>query len=270
MIRLAVQGAAGRMGRTILGLVARPPFSRRFALAGALERAGAVELGQDTGRMLGLSDSGVTIESDIVRALGKADVVIDFSVPASTMALVEWCADNSVAVVCGTTGFSTEEKTRLESAAGKIALLHSPNMSVGVNLLFHLAERAARILGDSAEPEILEIHHHHKRDAPSGTAQRLKDVVLTALGREEGDVVYGRRGTDVLRAGRELGVHALRGGDVVGDHTVYFFSEGERLELTHRASSRETFAAGALRGAEFLHGRSPGLYSMQDVLQLGE
>lgn len=268
MIAFAVHGAAGRMGRAVIGLSARPPFQDRFALVGAVEREGAQEVGKEVGQVVGLPDTGITIQSHMSEALKGARVVIDFSVPASSLRLVEYCAVRGIAVVSGTTGFNSDEKQALADFSRKIPVLSSPNMSVGVNLLFHLAETAARILGEGAQPEIMEIHHHHKRDAPSGTAQRLKEVVLSALKRTEGNVVYGRAGADALRERNEVGVHALRGGDVVGDHTVYFFGEGERLELTHRASSRDTFAAGALRAAEFLIGRDPGLYSMQDVLEL--
>ncbi len=266
MIRLGIHGVAGRMGQAIVGLAASPSFRDRVKVVAAVERPGGAEVGKELNVVAG--DTAVRV-ADHLDALAGANVIIDFSVPESTVRLADWCVGAGVALVSGTTGLSPEQKEALATAAREVPLLSAPNMSIGVNLLFHLAGTAARILGDSADPEITEIHHHHKRDAPSGTAQRLKEVVLAALGRGESDVIYGRHGANAPRLGREVGVHTLRGGDVVGEHTVFFFCAGERIELTHRASSRDTFAAGALRAALFLHGKPPGAYSMQDVLELG-
>lgn len=255
------------MGRAILALLNSPQHSNEFALSAAFEHPTSDLIGTDAQLLVGGSASGTLIQSDLA-ALAGAQVIIDFSRPASTLALAEACAREGVALVSGTTGFSPAEKGTLLAFAKEIPLLSAPNMSVGVNLLFHLTAVAARALGESADVEITEIHHHHKLDAPSGTAQRLKEVLLEELGRTESNVSYGRHGASARREPNEIGVHTLRGGDVVGEHTVHFFGMGERIELTHRAASRDTFAAGSLRAAAFLAGKAPGVYSMQDVLQL--
>ncbi|MEQ9363457.1 MAG: 4-hydroxy-tetrahydrodipicolinate reductase [Leptospirales bacterium] len=272
-IRFAMVGAGGRMGRAIIGLV--PELSGgRLVLSGALERAGSALLGVDAGELAGWRDAdgamrraGVPLTDDPMVALADARVAIDFTSPATTLRVAEACAEGGVALLVGTTGFSEDEKKRLSAFADRIPLLVAPNMSLGVNLLFYLTGVAARGLADF-ETEITEIHHHHKKDAPSGTAQRLKEVVLENLALNESNVVYGRSGVGDPRPGDEVGVHALRGGDVVGEHTVFFFGDGERVELTHRATSRSTFASGALAAAKFLAGQKPGVYSMNDVLQI--
>lgn len=259
------------MGRAIMGLA---QTHRDLVLGGALERKGSELVGADAGELAGWQDAegatgraGVSVSEDPDEALKDVQVAIDFTSPATTLRVAEICAEKKVALLIGTTGFTPVEKAKLLGFADRIPVLLAPNMSLGVNLLFHLTGVAARGLSDF-ETEITEIHHHHKKDAPSGTAQRLKEVVLENQGRDESNVVYGRSGIGDPRPGDEVGVHALRGGDVVGEHTVFFFGDGERIEITHRATSRSTFASGALAAAKFLAGQKPGVYSMNDVLQI--
>jgi 4-hydroxy-tetrahydrodipicolinate reductase len=263
MIRICVSGSAGRMGRAIISLIPEEGVS----LGAALEREGHALLGTDAGALAGIEATGVFLTSDAEAAIRASDVVVDFSAPASTMRLLELCIRESKPLVIGTTGLSDDEKKRIQEACHSIPVLLSPNMAVGVNVLFALVEQAARMLRKGFDVEIAEIHHHFKKDAPSGTAVRLKDIVRDVFATEESEVLYGRKGMIGERRPGEIGVHALRGGDVVGEHTVFFFAEGERIELTHRATSRTIFARGALRAAKFLSGRPPGSYTMMDVLQ---
>ena len=272
-VNFAMIGAGGRMGRSIIGLVPET-IGAGLRLSGALERPGSDLLGADAGELAGwrggageARNAGVAITDDLDLALRNAHVAIDFSSPATTLRVAEICKRQGTALLVGTTGFSVAEKNQLVEFAREIPLLIAANMSLGVNLLFYLTKIAARGLANF-EAEITEIHHHHKKDAPSGTAQRLKEVLLEELARNEDQVVYGRSGIGDGRPAAEIGVHALRGGDVVGEHTVFFFGEGERVELTHRATSRSTFASGALTAAKFLAKQMPGLYSMNDVLQI--
>jgi 4-hydroxy-tetrahydrodipicolinate reductase len=245
------------MGTQILAALRE---EKDFAVTGAFERADSEHVGRDA--------SGVAIAAGIEAALERgADVVIDFTAPAASLHHAQVCAARGVALVVGTTGFSAKQKEDLRAAARKIPLLLAPNMSVGVNVLFRLVAEAARALGPAYEVEIVEMHHRMKRDAPSGTALRLAEVAASALGLPEKDVfVCERHGDTGARKAGTIGVQALRGGDVVGDHTVHFLADGERLELTHRATSRDNFARGALRAARWLAGRKPGFYDMQDVL----
>lgn len=268
MSAFAMVGAGGRMGRTIIRL-SRDFTDRRgepLTLSGALERADSPLAGQDAGTLAGGPALGVLVSGDAEHALRGARVAIDFSAPESTLAVAKVCRRLGVGLVVGSTGLSPAEKRELEAAAADIPLLIAPNMSLGVNVLFHLTAIAAEALASGYDVEVTEAHHHHKKDAPSGTAVRLKEILLETLGRSEQDVSYGRSGMPGARPPREIGVHALRGGDVVGDHTVFFFGEGERIELTHRATSRETFARGALNAGAFIASAAPGLYSMRDVL----
>ncbi|HZR11028.1 MAG TPA: 4-hydroxy-tetrahydrodipicolinate reductase [Myxococcales bacterium] len=256
MIRLAVAGAAGRMGSCIL---AAARAEKDFAVAGAFERPDSEHVGREA--------AGVRIAPGIEAALESgADVVIDFTAPAATVQHAKVCAARGVALVIGTTGLSAGEKDELRSASRKIPLLLAPNMSVGVNVLFRLVAEAARALGPAYEIEIVETHHRMKRDAPSGTALRLAEVAAAALALPGNAFVCQRQGETGARKPGTIGIQALRGGDVVGDHTVHFLADGERLELTHRASSRDNFARGALRAARWLAGKKPGFYGMQDVL----
>jgi 4-hydroxy-tetrahydrodipicolinate reductase len=265
-LRLAVPGAAGKMGRMILKVIAETPSTE---LVAAIERPVSSTLGQDAGVVAGLGPLGVAIRSDLDAALGNADVVIDFTAPSATAWTVSRAADREVAVVIGTTGLGEAEKRAVWQASERIPIVLSANMSLGVNVLFGLVAQAARALGAGYDVEIVELHHRQKKDAPSGTALSMASALAEALGRDlSKEARYGREGQVGARSPDEIGIHAVRGGDIVGEHTVYFCGLGERLEITHRASSRETFARGAVRAAEWLRDRDPGLYDMQDVLGL--
>ncbi len=269
MIRTVIAGAAGRMGRLLTAAVLDAPD---FRLAGAVEAAAHPALGEDAATLAGRPPAGVLLTADLAPLLAEADTLIEFAAPDCAAAHVRAAARAGCAVVIGTTGLSAEDREaiRAEAAAGGRIVL-APNMSVGVNLLFHLCARVAPILGGDYDVEVVEMHHNRKKDAPSGTAMRLGEVLAEALGLpwpESGR--FGRRGLVGERSRREIGMHAIRGGDVVGDHTVIFAGSGERIELAHKASSRETFVQGALRAARFLEGRAAGLYDMQDVLGLRE
>jgi 4-hydroxy-tetrahydrodipicolinate reductase len=209
------------------------------------------------------------VTADAAAAVAGAECVIDFSAPAATLAHLEHCLKSHVPVVIGTTGFSAQERERIVAASRRIPLVLAPNMAVGVNVIFKLAETAAKVLGDAYDVEIIEAHHRHKTDAPSGTALRLGEIVAQALGRDlRQNASHGRHGNTGERSAKTIGFHAIRGGDIVGEHTVMFAGEGERVELVVRSTSRATYALGALRACRFLRGKSSGLYDMQDVLGL--
>jgi 4-hydroxy-tetrahydrodipicolinate reductase len=242
--------------------------SRDLKLAAALEAPGNPLIGKDAGEYAGHS-CGVKIAADSGNEIAKGDCLIDFTRPEATLSHMEQCVENGVRMVIGTTGFSAQESKRIAAAAGKIAIVLAPSMSAGVNLAFRLAETAARTLGDAYDVEIIETHHRHKIDAPSGTALKFGEVVARALGRDLARAaVHGRKGEVGERDPKSIGFHAVRGGDIVGEHTVMFAGEGERLEITVRSASRTTYALGALRAARFLKEKEPGLYDMQDVLGL--
>jgi 4-hydroxy-tetrahydrodipicolinate reductase len=265
-LRLAVPGAAGKMGRMILKVIAETPTCE---LVAAVERPQSDALGRDAGTLAGLAPSGVIVKSELDEALDRADVIIDFTAPVATAWTVTRAAEREVAMVIGTTGLGEAELRAVEKAAERIPIVLSANMSLGVNVLFGLLQQAARALGPAYDVEIVELHHRLKKDAPSGTALAMAHVLAEALGRDLGKVGrFGREGDVGQRKPEEIAVLAVRGGDIVGEHTAYFCGLGERLELTHRASSRETFARGAVRAAEWLRERDPGLYDMQDVLGL--
>jgi 4-hydroxy-tetrahydrodipicolinate reductase len=265
-LRLVVPGAAGKMGRMIVKVIADSPTAQ---LVAAVERPGSPLIGQDAGVVAGLAALSVKIQSELDDALAQADVIIDFTAPAATAWTVSRAAEHGVAVVIGTTGLGEAEKRAVWQAAERIPIVLSANMSLGVNVLFGLIAQAAKALGNDYDVEIVELHHRQKKDAPSGTALAMATVVAEALERDLGKVArYGREGQVGARTAEEIGMHAVRGGDIVGEHTAYFCGLGERLEITHRASSRETFARGAVRAAEWLRDRDPGLYDMQDVLGL--
>jgi 4-hydroxy-tetrahydrodipicolinate reductase len=266
MIRIAIPGAAGRMGRSLIDACAQ---SDAVQLGAATERAGHELLGSDAGMVAGVGELGVTILEDMASRIGHFDVLIDFTAPAVTLNHLALCRQHGKCMVIGTTGFSAAQKQQIEAAARDIALVMAPNMSVGVNLCLKLLDTAARVLGDTVDIEVIEAHHRHKVDAPSGTALRMGEVIASALGRDLKDcAVYGREGISGARERRTIGFETIRAGDIVGDHTVLFAADGERVEITHKASSRMTFASGAVRAAAWVHGRSPGLYDMQDVLGL--
>jgi 4-hydroxy-tetrahydrodipicolinate reductase len=266
MVKVVVTGAAGRMGMQIARLVRA---TEGMALVGAVERPG-VAVGQDVGVLAGLGPVGVTVVDDLGKVLSGADVVVDFTSHEASARHAELCAERGVALVIGSTGFSPEAKARVAAAARKIPIVLSPNMSVGVNVLFELVRQAAKILGDAYDVEVVELHHKKKRDAPSGTAVRLGEVAAQALGRDPKDAfAFSRHGIIGERPPWQIGLQTVRGGDVVGEHTVYFFGDGERLELTHRATSRDQFAQGAVRAAQWVVGRPAGLHDMAAVLGLG-
>jgi 4-hydroxy-tetrahydrodipicolinate reductase len=261
MVRVAVTGASGRMGAALVRLAASAPD---VELVGVTSRKPAEALA-------GLPP-GVWVREDLAALLDAVpvDVVVDFTLPEVSVAHAQACAARGVALVCGTTGLSAGARAEVEAAATRVPVVLSPNMSVGVNVLLGAASLLARALGEDFDVEVLEAHHRMKRDAPSGTALRLADELLAALGRGREDLCLTREGNIGARPARQLGVQTLRGGDVVGEHTVYFLGDGERVELTHRATSRDIFASGALRAARWVKGRPAGLYDMPDVLGLRE
>ena len=264
MIKLVMAGAAGRMGRTILQLASQ---DKKFKIVGGIEERGHAALGQDLGPIIGRDLMGVKVTQDAIAALKNADVLIDFSHFSALQDNLKAAVKTNTAYVIGTTGIPPARLREIKKASLKIPIVQSPNMSVGVNLLFRLAALAGKVLDESYDLEIMEIHHRMKKDAPSGTAMKLLEILLEARGRDmKKDVVYGREGETGAREKGKIGVLALRGGDVVGDHTVSFFGDGERIELVHKASSREAFARGALLAAKFLAQKKPGLYHMQQVL----
>lgn len=263
--QIAIAGSSGRMGRALIEAVAQ---SADFRLKAALEMPGNPLLGKDAGEQVG-SPNGVRISADLERALPGCDVLVDFTRPEGTLAHLELCRKHGVSLVIGTTGFSPEQKQRIAEAAKTISIVMAPNMSVGVNLTFKLIELAAKVLNEGYDIEIIEAHHRHKVDAPSGTALRMGEMAAHALGRDLAQcAVYGREGVTGERKASTIGFATVRGGDIVGDHTALFAGTGERVEITHRAASRATFALGALRAARFLATRKSGLFDMQDVLGL--
>jgi 4-hydroxy-tetrahydrodipicolinate reductase len=262
-LKLAVAGASGRMGRALIDAVLR---DAGLALTAALEVKGNPHVGKDAGDLAG-APCGVKITDDVAKALANCDVLVDFTRPEGTMAHLAACRKQGVRVVIGTTGFSDAQKKNIAEAAREISIALSPNFSVGVNVAFRLLEVAAKALGKGYDVEIVEAHHRHKVDAPSGTALRMGEVVAQALGRDlKQGAIFGREGVTGERKDETIGFATVRGGDLVGEHTVMFIGAGERVEIAHRASSRANFANGALRAARFLISRPSGLYDMADVL----
>lgn len=264
-LRIAIAGANGRMGRVLVEAVhARSDC----ILSGALEHGGSPALGQDAGWFQGLV-TGIAISADVEAVLAQADVLIDFSRTESTLVHLAACVQVGLPMVIGTTGFDVAGKAAIARAADTVGIVFAPNYSVGVNLTFALLDTAARVLNEGYDVEIIEAHHRHKIDAPSGTALRMGEVVAHALGRDlNACAIYGREGHTGARDPRTIGFATVRGGDVVGDHTVLFAADGERVEISHKASSRLTFAHGAIRAAVWLSSRQAGLFDMQDVLGL--
>lgn len=269
MTRLAITGAAGRMGRTLVQAVHQ---AEDLTLGAALERTGSSVLGSDAGELAGVGPLGVPVGDDLAAAADDFDVVVDFTVPQAALQHAAVCAARGKGLVIGTTGFDAAGLAAIREAAEQIPVLMAPNMSAGVNLALKLVELAARVLGGEVDVEILEAHHRYKLDAPSGTALRLGEVVAQAQGRSlEEAAVYARQGATGARPPGAIGFATVRAGDIVGEHTVLFAGQGERLEITHRAESRMNFAQGALRAARYVAARraAPGLYDMQDVLGIG-
>ncbi|KAB0484828.1 dihydrodipicolinate reductase [Pseudomonas reinekei] len=266
MRRIAVMGAAGRMGKTLIEAVQQAPGA---GLTAAVDRPDSTLVGADAGELAAIGRIGVPLSGDLDRVVDEFDVLIDFTHPTVTLKNLAFCRKHNKAMIIGTTGFSVEEKELLAEAGKDIPIVFAANFSVGVNLCLKLLDTAARVLGDDVDIEITEAHHRHKVDAPSGTAVRMGEVIADALGRDLKKVaVYGREGQTGARDRETIGFATVRAGDIVGDHTVLFAADGERVEITHKASSRMTFAKGAVRAALWLDGREPGLYDMQDVLDL--
>ena len=262
---IAVAGASGRMGRMLVEAVLQSGDCR---LSGALDVAGSPAIGQDAAAFLG-RPCGVPVTADLRQGLAGARVLIDFTRPEGTLAHLAVCRELGVAAVVGTTGFSPEQKAEVAALATRLPIVMAPNMSVGVNVVFKLLDVAARALSEGYDIEIIEAHHRHKIDAPSGTALRMGEVVATALGRDLAQcAVYAREGVTGERDPSTIGFATVRGGDIVGDHTVLFAGTGERIEITHRSASRVTYAQGSLRAARFVAGRTSGLFDMHDVLGL--
>ena len=266
MLNIGVTGAAGRMGRTLITACTQHSDIR---LAAAIERSGSSLLGSDAGDLAGLGRLDISLVDSLEDVIGTIDTLIDFTRPEATLANLSLCVRHGKNIVIGTTGFEPEQKQQIRDAADCIGVVFAPNMSVGVNLCLKLLDTAARVLGDDVDIEIIEAHHRHKIDAPSGTAIRMGEVIADALGRKLSDcAVYGREGHTGERDRNTIGFETIRAGDIVGDHTVLFAADGERVEITHKASSRLTFANGAMRAANWLRGQPAGLYDMQDVLGL--
>ncbi len=266
MVKVLVVGAAGRMGRTIVSCL---NDTAGTAIGGATEAAGNPLIGKDIGEIVGIGTKNVPVSGNMEAVLPSCDAVIDFSSPESTMETLRLAARLSKAVVVGTTGFSPEQKEEINNLCRKIRCVMAPNMSIGVNVLFKVVYDMAKTLGDAYDVEIVEAHHKFKKDAPSGTAVRISEIIADSLGRNLDEVgVYGRKGITQGRSQKEIGIHTVRAGDIVGDHRVLFGGMGETLEISHRAQSRETFARGSIRAAQWVVNQPPGLYDMQDVLGL--
>lgn len=263
-LRIGIAGAAGRMGRMLIEATLN---DERAVLAAAFDQPGGAALGKDAAELAGLPPAGVRVTEDVPAGLSRCDCLIDFTRPAGTLRHLEWCEAAGVALVIGTTGFDAAGKARIAQAAKRIPIVFAPNMAVGVNLVFRLLATAAEILSNGYDVEIVEAHHRMKVDAPSGTALRMGEIVAAALGRDlEQCAVHGREGHTGERSETAIGFSVIRGGDIVGDHTVMFCGLGERVEITHKSGSRMPYALGSLRAAFFLKDRAPGLFDMQDVL----
>ena len=265
---IAVAGAPGRMGRVLIQALAQYSGDN-LRLSGAIHRPGSSFIGIDAGELAGIGHLGLPVVATLAEA--KFDTLIDFTLIESSLANLEYCTQHNRKIVIGTTGFDQQQRQEFKTAGSSIAMVMSSNMSVGVNLCLHLLRQAAEVMAEEADIEIIETHHRHKLDAPSGTALAMGEVIADTLGRDLQDcAVYGREGFGAPRDRATIGFSSVRAGDVVGDHTVLFATEGERLELTHKASSRMTFALGALRAAQWLADKEVGLYDMQDVLGLSK
>ncbi|MBU1862394.1 MAG: 4-hydroxy-tetrahydrodipicolinate reductase [Candidatus Omnitrophica bacterium] len=266
MVRIIVAGCLGRMGRRIIRLGLE---KKNVKVVGVFEHKENPAIGNDIGELIGVGKKGIAVMSTLSQVIDKGDVIIDFTTPSATIDHLKKALRFQKKMVIGTTGLSTKEKETIKKASERIPIVFAPNMSVGVNLLFKLSRLVATTLGDDYDVEIVETHHKHKKDAPSGTAHELARLIAEGRGGDLAkDAVYGRVGMCGERKKGAIGIHAVRGGDVVGEHTVSFMTEGERIELIHRASSRDTLAKGALVAAQFISKKKKGLYSMQDVLGL--
>lgn len=268
MVRIAIAGAAGRMGRQLLKATVN---SEKAALGVATERSESTLIGVDAGELAGIGNVSIAIVDDLAKAANDFDVLIDFTAPAVTLANIELCKQYGKKIVIGTTGFSEEERALIDLTAKDIAIVMAPNYSVGVNLVFKLLEKAAKVMGGYTDIEIIEAHHRHKVDAPSGTAIGMGEAIAGAMGNKLSDVaVYAREGITGERTRDEIGFATIRAGDIVGEHTAMFADIGERVEITHKATDRMTFANGAVRAAVWLADNQSGFYTMQDVLGLDD
>jgi len=266
MIKIAVCGAAGRMGQRIINSILE---SEGVAVSGVLERPGHPLAGQDAGLVAGCGALGVNISDDLDSVVSGCDVMIDFTAPTVSLRNLEACSRHGKSIVIGSTGFTPEERERARQLSASVPAVLAPNMSVGVNVCFKILKDIARTLGDDFDVEIVEAHHRLKKDAPSGTAVRMGEVVAEALGRDYNKVANcHREGITGERTREEIGMQTIRGGDIIGEHTVYFIGMGERIELSHRAMTRDMFSHGAVRAAKWVASQKPGLYDMQDVLGL--
>lgn len=265
MINIAVCGAAGRMGQRII--VAAVEAS--CTISGALERPGHPQVGQDAGLLAGCGQLGVLISDNLNAVVDGCDVLIDFTSPKVSLKNLEVCSLKKKAIVIGSTGFTPDERALAAELCKEIPCVLAPNMSVGVNVCFKVLKDVAKTLGDDFDVEIVELHHNKKKDSPSGTAVRMGEVVADALGRDYNQVAnYHREGICGERTKEEIGMQTVRGGDIIGEHTVYFIGQGERIEISHRAMTRDMFSRGSVRAARWIVGKAPGLYDMQDVLGL--
>ncbi len=266
MNRIAVAGASGRMG---LCLIKAAEVAKNADFAAAISRPDSLAIGKDAGELAGIGAVGIKVVPDLAIVMDQFDVLIDFTRPDASMRFIEQCRRAGKKIVIGTTGYSDAQKVEIAKAAEEIAIVLAPNFSVGVNLSLKLLEMAAKVMGEYTDIEIIEAHHRHKIDAPSGTALRMGEVIAHTLGRDLNDcAIYGREGNTGERDRHTIGFSTIRAGDIVGEHTVMFADDGERLEITHKASSRMTFANGAVRAAVWLQDKQHGLYDMQDVLGL--
>ncbi len=265
MTNIVIIGAAGKMGKMITSACAKNPDVK---ISGATELSGSPFIGKDIGETAGIEKTGTVISDSLEQALQNCDVIIDFTFPEATMANLKICETFNKNIVIGTTGLSPEHLEAIKKASEKIAIVQSPNMSVGMNLFFQVAAQIASVLNDY-DIEIIEAHHHFKKDAPSGTAMKIAELIAEALGRDLDKVgKYGRKGMTGARPKEEIGIHTVRAGDIVGDHTVLYCTDGERIELKHQAHSRMTFAMGAVKAATFLKSKQKGLFTMKEVLEL--
>lgn len=266
MARIAIVGAAGRMGKVLIEACTE---AEGLDVSVATEHPSSSLLGADAGEVAGVGKNGVKIAPSLDDAENDFDILIDFTRPEPALQHLQWCVEHGKKIVIGTTGFDDDGKAAISAAAEKVAVVFAPNMSVGVNVCLKLLDMAARVMGDDVDIEVVEAHHRHKVDAPSGTALRMGEVVADALGRDLSEcAVYGREGDTGERDRKTIGFETIRAGDIVGEHTVMFADIGERVEITHKASSRMTFAKGAARASQWLAAKDTGLYDMQDVLSL--
>ncbi|WP_105900911.1 4-hydroxy-tetrahydrodipicolinate reductase [Vibrio gangliei] len=268
MVRIAIAGAAGRMGRN---LVKAADLNSDAQVGAGSERPQSSLVGVDLGELVGEGKFDVTLVDDLAKVIDQFDVIVDFTAPVSTLANIELCKQYGKKIVIGTTGFSEQEKQIIEQAATEIAIVMAPNYSVGVNLMFKLLEKAAKVMGDYCDIEIVEAHHRHKVDAPSGTALGMGEAIAGAMGNKLSDVaVYAREGITGERTKDEIGFATIRAGDIIGEHTAMFADIGERVEITHKATDRMTFANGAIKAAVWLNVQQSGFFTMQDVLGLND